>query len=216
MKKINIENWKRKHHYLFFKEFDNPFFNICANIDITSYTSFLKKQGIPFFKATLYMCMKAVNNIQEFRQRVRGNHIVEHEIIHPGFTTMTKNDIFSFCYADFTNDYIDFFRNIESGIKKVMDQPIISTKHNEDNQVFVTCIPWISFTSLQHPFFKDSNDFVPRIAWGKYFMENGKVKLPVSVQAHHALIDGVHVGKFYESLQELVKKPETIFKSKYI
>ncbi|MGK0468500.1 MAG: nitroreductase [Clostridium sp.] len=29
-------------------------------------------------------------------------------------------------------------------------------------------------------------DSIPRISWGKYFEESGKIKLPLSVQAHHA------------------------------
>ena len=50
-------------------------------------------------------------------------------------------------------------------------------------------------------------DSIPRIAWGKYFEENGKIKLPLSVQAHHSLVDGVHVGQYFNKVQEILDNP---------
>lgn len=50
-------------------------------------------------------------------------------------------------------------------------------------------------------------DSIPRISWGKYFEENGKIKLPMSVQAHHALMDGMHVGQYFSMFQEILDNP---------
>jgi Chloramphenicol O-acetyltransferase len=50
-------------------------------------------------------------------------------------------------------------------------------------------------------------DSIPRISWGKYFEEVGKIKLPLSVQAHHALVDGIHVGQFFNTFQEILDNP---------
>jgi len=47
---------------------------------------------------------------------------------------------------------------------------------------------------------------VPRLAWGKYFEENGKILLPFSVQAHHSFVDGIHMGKYYECLQKYLNE----------
>jgi chloramphenicol O-acetyltransferase type A len=37
--------------------------------------------------------------------------------------------------------------------------------------------------------------------WGKYFDKDGKKILPFSVQVNHSFVDGVHVGKLVDSLQ---------------
>ena len=50
-------------------------------------------------------------------------------------------------------------------------------------------------------------DSIPRISWGKYFEESGKIKLPLSVQAHHALVDGIHVGQYFNTIQEILDDP---------
>ncbi|MEG2119877.1 MAG: CatA-like O-acetyltransferase, partial [Pseudoflavonifractor sp.] len=58
---------------------------------------------------------------------------------------------------------------------------------------------WLSYTGLVQPVPKpaDSN---PRITWGKYFNQEGKIFLPVSLLCHHALVDGLHIASFYRNL----------------
>ena len=51
---------------------------------------------------------------------------------------------------------------------------------------------------------------MPRFAWGKFFEEGGSLKMPLAVQVHHALMDGVHVGKFYARMQEYLSEPSFI------
>jgi len=63
-------------------------------------------------------------------------------------------------------------------------------------------IPWISFTGLQHARKTDLEDTIPRFVFGKYFKEEKRLKMPLSVEVHHALVDGFHVGQLFKFLQE--------------
>jgi chloramphenicol O-acetyltransferase type A len=63
---------------------------------------------------------------------------------------------------------------------------------------------------MTHPENLNPTDSVPRIAWGKFEEGTESLKLPVGVQAHHALMDGVHVGKFYDLVQEYMRKPTSV------
>ena len=55
----------------------------------------------------------------------------------------------------------------------------------------------------------DKDDNIPRITWGKYVrQENGRETLGLSIEVNHRLIDGVHLGRFYESLQNKVNELE--------
>jgi chloramphenicol O-acetyltransferase type A len=71
-----------------------------------------------------------------------------------------------------------------------------------DDLVYITCIPWVSFTNLSHTVSFNKNDAVPRLAWGKFFEQNGKTVMPFSVQAHHSFVDGIHMGMYYDRLQK--------------
>ena len=57
----------------------------------------------------------------------------------------------------------------------------------------MTAIPWVSFTSFSHPIHLAAADSVPRFALGKIIEEGESLKMPLDVQGHHALMDGLHV-----------------------
>lgn len=42
----------------------------------------------------------------------------------------------------------------------------------------------------------------PLFDWGKYYEKDGKIIIPISVQAHHSFVDGLHIGQFVEELQK--------------
>ena len=79
--------------------------------------------------------------------------------------------------------------------------PSLEDQPGRDDYLFLSAIPWVSFTSIQHAMHFHPHDSVPRISWGKFFEQNGKILMPVSIQAHHALVDGRHMGAYFETLQ---------------
>lgn len=44
----------------------------------------------------------------------------------------------------------------------------------------------------------------PIFTFGKYFEQDGKTLLPLSVQVHHAVCDGFHASRFIDEFQKLV------------
>ena len=48
-RKIDLELWNRKEHFLFFKQMEEPFFGITATIDCTSAYENSKLLDVPFF-----------------------------------------------------------------------------------------------------------------------------------------------------------------------
>ena len=70
---------------------------------------------------------------------------------------------------------------------------------------FVSCVPWLHYTSMTQPVPQPAYSNV-RLAWGRCVTENGRTSLPVTVLAHHALVDGIHLGKFYEELEKRVSE----------
>ena len=67
------------------------------------------------------------------------------------------------------------------------------------DKLFVSSLPWVSYTALVQPVPQPA-DSHPRISWGKYFLQEGRTLLPVSILCHHALVDGLHLAAFYQAL----------------
>lgn len=42
----------------------------------------------------------------------------------------------------------------------------------------------------------------PLFDWGKYYEKDGRLMMPVSVQAHHSFVDGIHIGEFVNALEK--------------
>ncbi len=203
MKTINIENWKRKEHFLFFSRMDYPQYNICMDIDVTNFLSFVKNNSLSFYYSMIYASSTVVNTIENFRYRIKDGNVVLHDCIHPSFTDMSKNDdLFKFVTLDLKGDIIAF--NKEAKERNACQKEYFEYEKlaGRDDLIYITSIPWISFTHLSHTISLNRNDSVPRISWGKYFKREEKIWLPFSVQVNHAFVDGFHVGKYIEELQE--------------
>lgn len=212
IRKINLETWSRRRQFEFFRHYDYPHFNISTNIEITRVFHYTKRQKVSLFKTILYLSMKAINAIPEFRTRIRSECVIEHDIVHPSFTVDVEDNQFSFCNADFHEDIEQFFRNVAAAMQKVREKPFIRSDSGRDDRIYITCLPWISFTGLMHPIKLNSADSVPRLAWGKYIIRQKSVLLPYSIQAHHALVDGFHAGLFISKLQEFINQPGAFFR----
>ena len=63
-------------------------------------------------------------------------------------------------------------------------------------------LPWISFTHISNTDTGDKECATPIFHWGKYYERDKKILMPFSVQVHHAFVDGLHVGKLANILQD--------------
>lgn len=210
MRTIDRQNWPRREHFEFFSAYNHPHFNMCANVELTAFYSCIKNHGLSFTAAIIYVISRAANAIPEFRQRMREGTLVEHEIVSPSVTILVENDLFSFCTIDYDQDFNEFSRRVADQISGVKGSPSLKNPPGRDDLLFMTAIPWVSFTSFTHPMKLHPTDSIPRFAWGKYFEEGSHLKMPLSVQAHHALVDGIHMGKFYEEIEAYLKQPEVV------
>ena len=209
MRKIDMKTWPRRKHFALFNSFDNPHFSMCANVDATSFLTAARRRGVSFTVATAYLLSRAANAVTEFRLRIRGEEVVEHETIHPSVTIMADEELFSFCTITYTEDFPLFVENAEERIAHVKEHPTLEDEPGRDDLIFMSALPWVSFTSCTHAIHLSPPDSVPRITWGKTFTEGGIVKMPLGVQVHHAVMDGIHTGKYYMKVQDLLSTPDS-------
>jgi chloramphenicol O-acetyltransferase type A len=210
MREIDLETWPRRAHFKLFSGFDHPHFNMCANVDLTTFYPVLKQRGVSFTVAITYLLSRASNAIPEFRYRIRAGKVVEHEIVHPSVTILADEDLFSFCTFDYVEDFSGFAVRAAERIAYVKEHPTLRSEPGQDNLLFMTALPWVSFTSFAHPMQLHPADSVPRFAWGKFFEEGKFLKMPLSVQGHHALMDGIHMARFYAEVQGYLHEPDSV------
>lgn len=205
MRFIDLDTWERKTHFEFFKGFEYPNYSVSANVDISKFYAFTKEHDLPFFASMVYLTTETINQIPNFKLRIRGEKVVEHDIIHPVFTVMTPSKLFNFCSSTYSKSFDTFLDKTLDAIEIAKNGSLnISNDTDNDNCIYITSLPWVSFTQVVHPIFPAPHGGIPTITFGKYFDSNGKLEMPLSLQVHHGLIDGLHIGLFFEKFQEIL------------
>lgn len=211
--KIDINNWKGKKHYEWFKTYSNHSYSVTKEIEITKLLSYLNScEKTSFFIALLYLITKSLNSIEEMRLRVINNEVYLYDIIHPAYTIMTDEEVFENCDNLYYEDYHKFYYATKEAINKIKkgvnDNPY--NDFTEFNQFYMTCLPWISFTGMIHPMPNDDSSFVPRICWSKYYERNDKYYISLNINVSHALVDGYPLSKAFLKIEENINNPEQL------
>jgi len=209
-KQKKISNWNRRQHFQLFRTYDHPFFNMTANVDVRPLYDLTKRRGLSFFLASLFVATKAANQIENFRFRIRGEGVIEWEHVHLGSTVLLSDNTFGFCYFEYTEDLSLFCKEGEKQLQALQAKRELDPKSDADDLLHFSVIPWVSFTAFQHARRHDAKDSVPKIVFGKYFEQGDQLMMPVSVEVHHALADGYHVGQFFSLMQHYCAEPPNV------
>ena len=202
MRTIEFTNAHQQRHFEFFHSMNHPHFSVCANVEIGGWLDMARERGLKTTPAIVYLLARVANEIPQLRQRIRDDRVVEHDTVHPTFSVATDvADAFSFCHVEFTPILHEFVQRATQVMDEMRTDPVFEDEPGRDDYLFMSPLPWISFTSVQHAMRYHPHDSVPRISWGKFFESGGRTMMPLSLQVHHALVDGVHVGRFFECVE---------------
>lgn len=80
----------------------------------------------------------------------------------------------------------------------------LSAAAESDALIYFSCLPWVSLTALTNERDFDADDAIPRIVWGKYHREGERDVLGLALEVNHRLIDGLHIGRFVQDLQQRI------------
>lgn len=205
---LDVSKWARRDLFLFFINFDNPYFNISSQLDITKLLEFLTQHPTISISLTLhYFALRAANEIEPFRYRVKDGKVQVHEVIHGGTIVLQPNESFNFAYFDYHENFELFISEARTSVEEIKkgDQPF-NPDPGED-RIHFTVLPWVTFTSFAHARNWGREDSIPKIAFGKFTSQNDRTALPISVEVHHALMDGLHVGRYLTLMQEMLDHP---------
>lgn len=207
MKKlIDLENWDRKEHFLFFSKFTEPFFGVTTRVDCTKAYKNAKVKQVSFFLYYLYKALKAANQIDNFKYRIIDDQAYKFETANASPTINRPNGTFGFAYMDFDENEENFYDKAMKEIEKIRNTDSLLPAVSGENVIHFSAIPWIDFTSVSHARSFSHPDSCPKISFGKMTENNGVKSMPISIHVHHALMDGFHVGQFIDIFQGLMNE----------
>ena len=134
---------------------------------------------------------------------------------HGGTTILLPNESFGLAYFHYDPDFATFYEGASRAVAEALGRGGgLKLEETDDDRLHFTTIPWISFTSFSHARNWKREDSATKIAFGKFAEEGGRTWLPISVEVHHALMDGLHVGRFLEQMQEALLNPDSYLQNR--
>ena len=217
-REIDLATWPRRAIFDGFRRCEYPYLVIGAEVEMGDAPRIWKEKGISPFLACVHSICTAANAVPAFRQRIRGPsgspRVIEFDRIHADFTVAEGEDLFTIRKVPFFPSLPDFIRSLESpeGMAGTTNAPgvevdLATEDEDDDHWVFMSCLPWVRFNHVVQPIRKLQHDSVPRVIWGRFSQDAGKSgwRVPVSVQVHHALVDGLHVARFLEGMEAAIR-----------
>ena len=169
MRHLDMDSWPRRQHFNLFSSFNHPHFGLCANVDVSTLHAYVKQRGHSFSLAIVYLIARVANAIPEFRQRIREGTVVEHECVDPSFTVLVEHDLFGFCCIGYSEDFAKFAASGAEKMAYVKAHPSLNEDAPRDDVLFMTAIPWVSFTGFVHPMQQHPADSHTAIRVGQVF-----------------------------------------------
>ena len=197
---IDEKTWERAMHCMVFRNSIEPQFCVTFEADITNFKEKVKIQGLSFTMAMVYAVCKCANEIEEFRYRFLDGKIVLYDRIDTAFTYLNKStNLFKVVNVPFIDDISEYCKLADKTAneqREYFNGPL-------GNDVFqCSPMPWVTFTHISHTNSGKKDNATPLFDWGKYYEKNGRIMIPISVQAHYSFVDGIHVGQFVNGLQK--------------
>ena len=211
-KYIDMTKYPRLDHFRHFLTMQQPCVSITVQVDITDWLSRLRASGCPFFLSFQYAVVRAANRIPEFRQRIVDDKIVEYDYCNPSYIVSLPDDTYRYCNVNVNQPFAQYLE--ESRVKQ---DAALHSEHLEEEEgdvlglLFISCVPWFNYTEAMMPY-PGGSFSNPSFCWGGYrtekylALEDGRVtekvktSIPVTLFFNHALIDGIHAGRFFDNL----------------
>lgn len=198
-KVIDESTWDRAMHCMVFRNSVEPAFCVTFEADITKFKEKVKQKGLSFTLAMVYAVCKCANEIEALRYRFLDGQIVLYDKIDTAFTYLANDsELFKVVNVPFVNDLTEYV----ALAKQTAEQQTAYFTGPLGNDVFqCSPLPWVAYTHISHTNSGKKDNATPLFDWGKYYEKNGKLFIPISIQAHHSFVDGIHIGQFVEKLQ---------------
>jgi len=201
---IDFNTYERAEHYNYYIKFIKSKINMSYNIDITEMLSALKENNLKFYPSFIYVIISAINEVKEMRMaKDKDGNLGYFDRCEPSYTIFHKDDhTFSDIWSYCSDDFYESYKNMTDDMEKYKNVKGVKAKENKpENFIPISCVPWLSFSSCSYDTYSESHLLFPVIVFGKYYEENGKTLIPMTVFVPHAVCDGYHICKFFEKVE---------------
>ena len=197
---IDESTWERAMHCMVFRNSIEPAFCVTFEADVTEFKKKVKEEGLSFTLTMVYAVCKCANEVEALRYRFLDGKVVLYERIDTAFTYLNKEtELFKVVNVPFIDNLPEY---VALALKTAEEQQEYFTGPLGNDVFQCSPMPWVTYTHISHTNSGKKDNATPLFDWGKYYEKDERVLIPISIQAHHSFVDGIHIGQFVDALQK--------------
>jgi chloramphenicol O-acetyltransferase type A len=203
-----MENFElRRDRYDSFCKFDNPLVNLSLRLPLPDFRPWCKAHGVPPFHFLLFCVLTSIRTIPNFMYRIYHGEVIRIDRFYASYTVINQDHNLNYARFTMSDDLAEFVeRSLAAGAVARASRALINTGADLNERqlrenIYITCIPWLDLAAIEHPIMRHREADIPSLAWGRFAdAEDGRMILPLSVQAHHGFVDGYHIHLLGQAL----------------
>lgn len=201
MKIVDLDTWPRADQFRLFRTYARPHYAVTTRLDITHLITTCKPQGLSPYRACLFAIGCGLHVVPELLMRFRGETVVQHDTIALSMTVPTDAGSFNYAYVPFDPDFKRFDAQSARLINAAKTQDGLGANTGQTDAVaYLSCMPWLDYTSINNAM-PGPEDCIPRVSWGKFVQSGDCWDMAMTLEVHHALVDGQQVGAYFDAVQ---------------
>lgn len=198
---VDLSTWPRAEAFHYYKTYARPHFAVTSRLDVTDLMTRLKPAGTSAYRASLFAIGAGIHAVPELCMRFRGDRVIRHDTVELTMSVPTHAGSFGFAYVPFDPSFATFDATAKALIEEVAQGTAFDANTGpRDDLAYLSCMPWLDYTSLSNAL-PGPNDCIPRVGWGKITEASNRWSMPMTLEVHHALADGAHVGAYFAAVQ---------------
>jgi chloramphenicol O-acetyltransferase type A len=205
-RRIDLATWPRAQQFELFRAYDRPHFATTVRVDVSALMKSRNDTGISPFRHTIWAVGKGLHAVPELCMRFRGNVVTRYSRLLLSPTIPLENGDFRYTYLAWNPDRSRFDGHAAEKIEEVREGvPLNANDGSIEDVAYLSCLPWLDYTSLDNAL-PGPNDCIPRISWGRIVPRGDGHDMAMTIQVHHALVDGRQVGAFFEATADALSE----------
>lgn len=203
---IDLNTWPRKEHYVHYRQNVPCGYSLTKQIDVTDRMVRAKAGGRKVYPAVLWAVATVCNRHPECRMAERDGALGVYDAVLPVYTVFhPESETFSTIWTDYQEDPDQFCAGYAEDLKRYGGNLAFEAKPGcPENVVNVSMLPWSDFSGFNLNL-KPGDYLLPIFTFGRAVEREGRWSMAVSIQAHHAAMDGFHVCRVVDELEALLK-----------
>src|SRR5207244_9521503 len=140
-----------------------------TRLDVTNLLALLRdRPDVSVMLAYHYFALRAANEIESFRYRLRAGQVIVHDVVHGGTTVMLSNDNFTLAYFEYDADFETFINGADRAVKEARSGDGAFRPNTRDDMIHCTTLRCILFTSFSSARSWGWRVWVRKLLFGNY------------------------------------------------